>query len=567
VVELISTQCWTGDFSVPGEEDCTSLLDLYQTWIPWAKFFGMTLNLNCALIILMVCQRFLARLTDHANHTPGILGAICRRLPTHKNLIFHKGLAATIAVQAFIHTFAHYMAHSWTLPTLTRFGANGKWVTLSIWITGAVIIMCIVAMYPVSREFVKKTKFEAFFYTHVVCATTFMVCLFWHGPVFHIWAAVPLGLYLLDRYTRWQVSSLAPAKLLKVRYRPPVLQLTFDAPWRYNAGQYVWLCCPSIRNYEKHPFTIASAPETDLLCLAIKCWPGGWTEKLRDFLAGMCEMTSSTSKGFTYNFEDTDWLTGQRLRGVTEAPDGLPLLLIDGPHAAPAMRYLEFGVVILAAAGIGLTPASSVLRSLLQYRWRNNENAKPHSIYFCWLCACSEVPAFEWFTDELSDSEVAAAANEAVHGRRSDPPRNVELHLFITRAPSAGDPKAVRPPGPRPARIYGRLEQTVGTISRPYTGAELLQWMQHPATKSDEMGSILSQPQGSRPNEAGHTCVWNGRPNWDALFSHVAQRHRAQGGKVGVFFCGAPAIGKDLRRNCNSHSDKDLRFMLMKESF
>lgn len=568
LLEKVATQCWTGGLAAPGDEDCSVLLDLYQTWIPWAKFFGMTLNLNCALIILMVCQRFIGNVTEHAGRKGGVSNSIARKLPTHKNLIFHKGLAATIAVQAFIHTWAHYMAHSWTLPTLVRYGYNGKWVTLSIWATGALIVLCIVAMYPVSREFVKKTKFEAFIYTHAVCGTTFMLCLIWHGQVFYYWAAFPLGLYVLDRYTRWTVSSLAPGKLLQVRYRPPVLQLTFNSPWNYNAGQYVWLCCPSIKKYEKHPFTISSAPETGLLSLAIKCHPGGWTEKLRDFLAGLCEGCSKSSAGFTYSFEDRDWISGQKFRGLSQAPGGGPLLLIDGPHAAPAMRYLEFEVVILAAAGIGLTPASSVLRSLLQYRWRSDANAKPHSIYFCWLCACPEVPAFEWFADELSDSEVAAAANENLHGSRSEPPRNCELHLFITRAPKPDDPQARGPPEPQPAKIYGHLEQAAGQVQRPYTGPELLEWMKHPATKSDAMSTVLSVPRGERPNEAGHTCVWNGRPQWDALFKHVGDRHRSKdGGQVGVFFCGAPAIGKDLKRNCSTHSDKDLRFELMKESF
>merc|ERR1719356_2164315 len=152
-------------------------------------------------------------------------------------------------------------------------------------------------MYPVSREYVRRTWFEAFIYTHVTCASIFMVCLWWHAPHFYLWACVPVGLYLLDRYLRYHVVSLATVRLLEVRWLPPVLQLVFVKPWHYRAGQYVWLCCPAIARYEKHPFTISSAPESEQLCLAIKCWPGGWTERLKEFLADQCRQASDLQAG------------------------------------------------------------------------------------------------------------------------------------------------------------------------------------------------------------------------------------------------------------------------------
>jgi len=559
LLEAITTRCWTGSEQ---HKDCGTLLDAYRFWIPIAKMFGQGLNLNCALIVMPVCQHFLRKVNSLAIQDKGASGAACRVVPTHKNLVFHKGLAGVIAIMAWAHTFAHYMAYSFTLTTFSRFGFSNTTITISIWATGAIILLCIVAMYPVSREYVKRTYFELFYYTHVSCATIFMVCLFWHGPVFYYWAAFPVGLYLVDRYFRWEVSQLAPAKLLQIIWRPPVMQLIFEAPWHYHAGQYVWLCCPRLGRFEKHPFTISSAPETELLSLAIKCWPGGWTERLRDFLAATCEISNGKSQGWGHVFEEVDWLSGMKRRGLSKLEDGTPLLQIDGPHAAPAMLYVEFEVVLLAAAGIGLTPASSILRSLLQHRWRSSQASRPHCIYFAWLCAHPEVPAFEWFAEELSDSEVAASANVV---SEDGPERHCELHLFVTRAPPADDAKATKAPKSRPTLLHGEFD---GKLSkRPYTSTQLLEWMQHPATKSSDMSSILKMPPENRPNQSGHTLMWNGRVDWTALFEHVVQRHQASHTEVGVFFCGAPGIGKDLKKSCHAHSGKNVRFNLLKESF
>merc|ERR1712232_194946 len=239
------------------------------------------------------------------------------------------------------------------------------------------------------------------------------------------------GLYVIDSYTRSQLSGLTVARLVEMRWRPPVMQLKFAKPFHYKAGQYVKLTCPALSEYEEHPFTISSAPESDRLCVAIKCWPGGWTEKLRNLLVSSVETSARTTADHVHEFGETDWLTGAVKPGITCLPDGRPLLRIDGPLCAPAMHYLEYEVVILAGAGVGLTPACSVLQSLLGHRWRTDREAWPRALYFAWLCPASDVPGYRWFCDEIADAEVAIAA----HGEAAGPSgRYCELHLFVTRA-------------------------------------------------------------------------------------------------------------------------------------
>jgi len=513
---------------------------------------------------LVVCQRLFAQLSSRAGHGDN-LGKFLDSFPLHKNLHFHKFLAVSVFVFGFVHAFCHFMAHSYVLPTFTRFGQDGKAITISIWVTGAIMVIVIGVMYPVSRAYVRRTYFELFVWTHYICAVIFIVCTYWHAPMFFWWGTIPIVLYIVDAYTRSMVASSVTLKLLEVKWRPPVLQLTFDKPFKYLAGQYVWLNCPSLGKHEYHPFTISSAPETGLLCLAIKCWPGGWTERLRDMISLVCESSTGRQVDFTFAFEEVDWLTGETRRGVSEFANGQPLMYINGPHSTPAVHYPEFEVAILACAGFGLPPASSIIRSLVQYRWRSEE-ALPRHIYFCWLCSLAEVPAYEWFAEELSEVEVAASVNAKRHEEAGLPPQTCEFHIFVTRALVAED-DAWKPPRPRPAKCYGQIAKEYENVNRPYSGAELLDWMRHPAVKSSDMAGVYGMDV--RPNKAGNTQVWNGRPDWSALFSHVASQHAHEGSarlQVGVFFCGAPDLGKDLTPNCHKHSSEKVQFRLMKES-
>ena len=42
-------------------------------------------------------------------------------------------------------------------------------------------------------------------------------------------------------------------------------------PFRYKAGQYLYLNCPAISRKEWHPFTISSAPEDEHISCHIRC--------------------------------------------------------------------------------------------------------------------------------------------------------------------------------------------------------------------------------------------------------------------------------------------------------
>lgn len=48
---------------------------------------------------------------------------------------------------------------------------------------------------------------------------------------------------------------------------------------KYLAGQWLWLCIPSISHLQWHPFTITSAPSDSYVSIHIRC-VGDWTDEL-----------------------------------------------------------------------------------------------------------------------------------------------------------------------------------------------------------------------------------------------------------------------------------------------
>ena len=67
-------------------------------------------------------------------------------------------------------------------------------------------------------------------------------------------------------------------------------------------------------------------------------------------------------------------------------------------------------------------------------------------------------------------------------------------------------------------------------------------------------------PQSKRDLITGLKTRTNaGRPNWDKVFKSI---HEQKKGKVTVFFCGSPQLGKILKKKCDEY-----KFDYRKENF
>ena len=80
---------------------------------------------------------------------------------------------------------------------------------------------------------------------------------------------------------------------------------------------------------------------------------------------------------------------------------------------------------------------------------------------------------------------------------------------------------------------------------------------------------VCPRPGYVPDNKVGpNIYIWNGRPAWDPVFMSVGAEPGAKDTDVGVCFCGAAIIAKQLQDACMKFSDPDkVMFRLHKENF
>lgn len=190
-------------------------------------------------------------------------------------------------------------------------------------------------------------------------------------------------------------------------------------------------------------------------------------------------------------------------------------LHIDGPFGSPSSHIFRTEHAVLIATGIGVTPFASILQSIMfryvkakhtcpscSYSWSdsippNTMNLK--KVDFIWINRHQK--SFEWFVNLLSELEITQAMiNE------SD--RFLDIHTYITSGLENTDMKAI--------------------------GLRLALNLMHEQKKRDLITGLQTK---TNP----------GRPDWKALFTELDKQKK---GRVTVFFCGPPALGRIVQCHC-----------------
>jgi NAD(P)H-flavin reductase len=565
---------------------CQAEYQCLSRYAPWAKAFGQTLNLNSALLVVPVLKSLVLKLHELEMRVPADSCARLLMPPLRKNVLFHVLVALLVLGGAAGHVVFHLLnlavapEVSWAaFPTYA-------------WVTGFLVSFCLVVIYPAAQHRVRRADYELFWGAHHAGFVPFFLLMLAHAPHFWLWGGVPLLAYLAERLYRLKVSR-EPFYVSRVVLSRPVLCLSFfparPGAFAFREGMYVYVLVPGASRHEWHPFTISSACE-DLerrdgeMTLHIKVHrPGSWTHRVCELFERIAPAAARTEHGFALELRHVD-STGASLRGKLLGPDGQPLLLVDGPYAAPAMHYAQYREVLLVGAGIGITPSSAILQSVLRHKWK--KGFPPQTIYFCLVVRHDEITSFRWFLKLLVELEALVAGDHAA-GNLDAAKNRLEVHIFVTQAPKRGETVQRQPSLPPlgiapvdPARAVGATATTTTSATAAPTmragpkvqlgfgHQELELAMLNPTTRSDELARLLSTEAASL-NRMRDMYVWNGRPPWESIFARVRERRHADTREIAVCFCGTPAIGKDLRALCNRYSsDQDkLRMVLLKETF
>ena len=171
----------------------------------------------------------------------------------------------------------------------------------------------------------------------------------------------------------------------------------------------------------------------------------------------------------------------------------LPRVMVDGPFGSASEDFLNYETVLLVGAGIGVTPFASILKSIW-YRMNNFNSSKPtrlSKVYFTWVIR--DFGSAEWFHSLLHAIE------------EQDTQNRIEINIYLT------------------AKIK---EDDMNNIIVPDVGAE-----------KDAITSLRA------PTHFG-------RPNWDRVFSSIAEKHpETDVGVVRVTFilCGLGSVSLPVR--------------------
>ncbi|XP_013929536.1 PREDICTED: NADPH oxidase 3 [Thamnophis sirtalis] len=461
--------------------------------LAWARASATCLNFNCLLILLPVSRNLISFLR----------GSFCRRTilrrQLDKNITFHKIIAYGVAVNATIHIIAHlvnielfHLSHSKQAGDLRKklsgIGGNPNESYLN----------------PIRSYDTRNIE------SHLIRGQTNQSLLvhnvsyckdhYWewersaqcplpqfsgNGPSAWKWVLGPVILHICERMIRlWRFQQEVVVTKV-VSHASGVLELQLKKRgFKMEPGQYIFLQCPAISQLEWHPFTLTSAPEDDFFSVHIRS-VGNWTEAIfRTF--GAHEKTY-------------------------KEPWKLPRLAVDGPLGAAVTDVFQYPISVCIAAGIGVTPFASILKSIWYKNCNQNAQLRVEKVYFYWICR--DPSAFEWFADLLCLLEAQMAKKGKAYF--------LSYHIFLTDWDES-----------QATHIALHYEKKVDVIT------------------------------GLRQK------TFYGRPNWDTEFKQIAENH--PGNRIGVFFCGSKTLSRNLQKMCSRYSSTDprgIQFYYNKESF
>ncbi|KAH9846070.1 NADPH oxidase [Lenzites betulinus] len=480
---------------------------------PIARTAALVLHVDVAVILLPVCRNFISILRRTSLNS---------FIPFDKNITFHKAVAWSIVVFSFIHIAAHmvnFTELAFADPDATtpakRFVAflAANFAT-GPGATGWIMTVALGIMVWYAMEKRRRARFEWFWYSHHLFIVFFI---------------------------NWQLHGMF---CMIQPDRPPYCSFnTIGVFWRYwLVGGVIWIYERILREVRSRHRTYISKViqhPSNVVELQIKkektptqagqyiflCCP-----EISYFQWHPFTLTSAPEEDyisvhirvvgdFTRELAKAVGCEFDRKKGEKDDAGGkivtppinrvLPRVMVDGPFGSASEDFLNYETVLLVGAGIGVTPFASILKSIW-YRMNNFNTSKPtrlSKVYFTWVIR--DFGSAEWFHSLLHAIE------------EQDTQNRIEINIYLT------------------AKI-----------------------------KEDEMNNIIVQDVGAEKDAITslRAPTHFGRPNWDRVFSSIAEKHQET--DVGVFFCGPSVLSKQLHVQCNKWSSpKGTKFFFGKENF
>lgn len=483
---------------------------------PIARSAALVLHVEVAFILLPICRNFISLL----RRTP-----LNSYIPFDKNITFHKAVAWGICLFTFIHIAAHMVNFArlafadplaktpgerfvvWLIANFTTGPGVTGWI-----MTASLAIM---VWYAIEKR--RRANFEKFWYTHHLFIVFFlnwqlhgMFCMIQPDrEPFCTWNSI--GVFWRYWLTGGVIFTFERI-LREVRSR----HRTYISKVIQHPSNVMELQIKKEKTTTRAgQYIFLSCPEISYFQwhpFTLTSAPEEDYISVHIRIVGDFTRELAAAVGCDFDSKEKGVEAGGKLIGTNTNPPVnrvLPRVMVDGPFGSASEDFLNYETVLLVGAGIGVTPFASILKSIW-YRMNNLNNSKPtrlSKVYFTWVIR--DFGSAEWFHSLLQAIE------------EQDTQNRIEINIYLT------------------AKI-----------------------------KEDDMNNIIVQDVGAEKDAITslRAPTHYGRPNWDRVFSSIAEKHPET--DVGVFFCGPAVLSKQLHISCNKYSTPSgTKFFFGKENF
>ncbi|KAK1942609.1 Superoxide-generating NADPH oxidase heavy chain subunit A [Phytophthora citrophthora] len=279
-------------------------------------------------------------------------------LPFERVLFYHKFVGVVAILLTGLHGLA-YLLEDAGVTAARRLRGGGDENLMTQQQSGAICFYLLCALLIFSLAPIRRGFYEGFLRMHWLLFIGIVVFAVIHGAGGVVIGFIPWVLDLIFRHgylvqrnfrggftnillfkksgviSQEQVSMIhLPGNILRIQF--PRVRADTGESFKYQAGQYVFICIPNISLLEWHPFTISSSPSEILVTIHIKPL-GDWTKKL---------------------------LTKIPLNSVVTAQ--IPIL-VDGSYGSVSIDIENpkiYAHVALFSGGIGITPMQAIANQL-----------------------------------------------------------------------------------------------------------------------------------------------------------------------------------------------------------
>ncbi|RNA41952.1 cytochrome b-245 heavy chain-like [Brachionus plicatilis] len=534
------------------------LRKIVQDGISWSRASAFCINLNAAIILLLVCRNSITYFRSFMCCSPNVVRVI------DKHVSFHRYVAYLIFFLTIIHTIGHVhnienfveaknakykpsevgtneedLSGLFSTLSLLNKRPNGTFINpvdtenavplfeafkILAGVSGIIMCLSLSILASTSSESIRKSFYNLFWYSHQIFAFIFMSFFCIHGAqrIVKIQTNVknhnPQQCYLI--YHEWPVKTetkqcdipefegFMPVSWIWVL--PSIILYLLERLIRFIRSFRKF----KLAGFIKHPSNVIELQVEKMN--RIKYRAGQYiflnVSEISYFEWHPFTITSAPDDQYlSVHIRCTgDW-TGKLSKKLEEKKE--LKMSIDGPFGSCAEDVFKYESVVLIGAGIGVTPYASILKHIWYILSTSHQNtATLKKVYFFWVS--STIDSFEWFGSLLQDLENRI--------KSSNQPDLLDYKIYLTRGWSLKQAKEIA--------INNDQEYDL------FTG--------------------LSQKTNY------------GRPNFELFFKELSNvEERPVKKKCGVFFCGPSQMSKDLHIVCNKQSNNYISFIYNKESF